>query len=238
MASLVNPYFKKGVASEQNMLQGLWTEAIQVQGHTFYYLPRKLQKKDNLFGEDVLSAFEVAMPIEMYIDNFQNWEGDQEIISKFGLEIRKQMILSVSVARWETEVSNIASTMWVSSRPQEGDLVYDPMTRALLEIKQADHDDEFYQLHKNYRYQLTCELFRYGQETITTGIADIDVTSELNLLNHQLMNEDTTNLLFEDGYTIINDIEEDAVNERADNTSTFTDESVLIDFNIDNPFGE
>ena len=238
MVSLVNPYFKKGVASEQNLVQGLWTECIAIKGHTFYYLPRKLQKKDNLFGEDVLSAFEIAMPIEMYIDNFQNWEGDQEIISKFGLEIRKQMVLSVSVTRWNTEVTNIASTMWVSSRPQEGDLIYDPMTRALMEIKQADHDDEFYQLNQNYRYQLTCELFRYGQETITTGIADIDVTSELNLLNHQLLNEDTTNLLFEDGFTIINDIDEAVVNERADNTSTFTDESVLIDFSVSNPFGE
>lgn len=238
MTSLVNSYFKKGVATEQDMVQKLWTEVIQIQGHTFYYLPRKLQKRDNLFGEDVLSAFEVALPIEMYIDNFNNWEGDQEIISKFGLEIRKQMVLSVSVTRWATEVAKIASNMWVTSRPQEGDLIYDPMTRALMEIKQADHDDEFYQLNKNYRYQLTCELFRYGQETITTGIADIDVTSSLDLLNYQLLLEDGGNLLFEDGFTIINDINEESLNPRSDNTFEFGEEAVFIDFNVNNPFGE
>lgn len=239
MTSLVNSYFKKGVVSEQNMVQKLWNEAIQIQGHTFYYLPRKLQKKDNLFGEDVLSAFEVALPIEMYIDNFNNWEGDQEIISKFGLEIRKQMVLSVSRERWATEVAKISSNMWVSTRPQEGDLIYDPMTRALLEIKQSDHDDEFYQLHKNYRYQLTCELFRYSQESITTGIADIDVASSIDFMNYQLLNEDGTLMLLEEGYSIINDIgEEEPLNPRSDNTFDFAKESVFIDFNVDNPFLE
>jgi len=237
MTSLVNAYFKKGVASEQNMVQGFWNESIQVLGHTFYYLPRKLQKKDNLFGEDVLSAFEVALPIEMYIDNFNNWQGDQEIISKFGLEIRKQMVLSVSVTRWETEVAKIAANMWVTSRPQEGDLIYDPMTRALMEIKQADHDDEFYQLNKNYRYQLTCELFRYSQESITTGITDIDVAAPLDLMNYQMLQEDGSLVLLETGGSLINDDLEEA-NPRKDNTFDFGRESVFIDFDVTNPFLE
>jgi len=236
MTSLVNAYFKKGVTSEQNMVQGFWNESIQVLGHTFYYLPRKLQKKDNLFGEDVLSAFEIALPIEMYIDNFNNWQGDQEIISKFGLEIRKQMVLSVSVTRWKTEVAKIAANMWVTSRPQEGDLIYDPMTRALLEIKQADHDDEFYQLHRNYRYQLTCELFRYSQEDISTGIADIDVSAPLDLMNYQMLQENGSLVLLEDGGSLINDDLED--NPRKDNTFDFGRESVFIDFDVTNPFLE
>lgn len=238
MTSLVNKYFLKGVASEQNMVQGLWTEAIQVQGHTFYYLPRTLKKKDIIFGEDVLSSFDYALPIEMYIDNFNNWQGDQEIISKFGLEIRKQMVLSVSASRWATEVTKISSSMWVASRPQEGDLIYDPMTRALLEIKFTDHDDEFYQLNKNYRYQMTCELFRYGQETIATGIADIDVVSDIDMMNFQLLNEDGTLLLQENGSSILNDTDTTSINERKDNSSEFKQESIFIDFNINNPFLE
>lgn len=239
MTSLANKYFKKGVTTEQSILQGLMTESIQIQGHTFYYLPRKLQKKDNLFGEDVLSSFEVALPIEMYIENFNQWEGDQEIISKFGLEIRKQMVLSVSRSRWATEVKKIAAGMWVSSRPQEGDLIYEPVTRALLEIKQSDHDHDFYQLQGLYRYQLTCELFRYGQETITTGMVDVDVMPSNNLLDYQLLNEDGSVMLFEDGSSIIND--ETATvsdNPRKNNTFEFSQESALIDFDIRNPFGE
>jgi len=238
MTSLVNKYFKKGVTSEQKIVQDLYSESIQVQGHTFYYLPRKLQKKDNIFGEDVLSSFEVALPIEMYIENYGGWQGDQEIISKFGLEIRKQMVLSVSVARWKTEVAKIAANMWVSSRPQEGDLVYEPVSGALLEIKNADHDTEFWALQKNYRYELTCELFRYSQETIAVGVPAIDVTSELDLLNYQLYNEDGTYILLESGGTIINDISSETTNERKDNTFEFSEEAIFIDFQVNNPFLE
>lgn len=237
MTSLANKYFVKGVKSEQNLLQSLTTEAIQVLGHTFYYLPRQLQKVDNIFGEDVLSFFDTSLPIEMYIENYNQWEGDQEIISKFGLEIRKQMVLMLSRSRWDTEVKKISNKMWVTSRPQEGDLLYEPMSKAILEIKFVDHDDAFYQLSRNYRYKLTCELFRYNQEPIITGDAAIDVTAALDLMNFQLRNEDGTSLLQENGYTIINDVS-DNNNDRKDNTVDFKQEAIFIDFNVNNPFGE
>lgn len=237
MASLSNTYFKKGVISEQDLLQGFTSETIQIYGHTMYYLPRKLQKVDNIFGEDVLSSFETALPIEMYIENFDQWQGNQELISKFGLEIQKQMILMMSVSRWKTEVKKIQSGMWVSSRPQEGDLIYEPMTKALMEIKFVDHDDMFYQLSKNYRYRITCELFRYNQDTINTGVAEIDVTADLDLMNFQMTNEDASLILQEDGSSLIQNIT-DGTNERQDNTDEFSKSSPLIDFTAENPFGE
>lgn len=237
MTSLANKYFAKGVASEQNLLQNITTEAIQILGHTMYYLPRQLNKLDNIFGEDVLSSFDIALPIEVFISNFNQWEGNQELISKFGLEIQKQMILTMSRDRWECESKKIKDKMWVFSRPQEGDLIYEPMTKALMEIKFVDHDDAFYQLSKNYRYKLTCELFRYNQEAITTGNLDIDMFSSIDILNNQLLNEDGTLLLNEDGSSIINNTD-DGDNERKDNTDSFTSESILIDFSADNPFNE
>lgn len=174
MTSLVNRYFQKGVPTEQALVQKLFTEAIQVMGRSMYYLPRTLGDLDLVFGEDILSAFKTALPIEMYIESFDGWVGQQEFIAKFGLEIRKQMIITVAKDRWETEVKKISSSMWKTQRPQEGDLIYEPTTKKLLEIKFVDHDDTFYQLDKYYRYKMTCELFQYNKEPITTGIAAID----------------------------------------------------------------
>jgi hypothetical protein len=237
MASLENKYFKKGVTSEQNLLQGLTTECIQIHGMTMYYLPRKLNKLDNIFGEDTLSSFEVSLPIEIYIENFNQFDGNQEFISKFGLELQKQMVLLMSVDRWKTEVKKIKDNMWVTSRPQEGDLIYVPLTRSLLEIKFVDHDDVFWQLNMNYRYKLVCELFRYNQETINTGIPEIDVTAPLDLLNFQINDEDGDHILQENGSSLIQNDTEDG-NQRKDNSDKFTKEAFNLEFDINNPFGD
>lgn len=222
MASLANPYFPKGNPSEQAIYQGLTTEAIQVVGHTMYYLPRKLQRLDIIFGEDVLSKFDLAIPLEMYISNFQMWEGNQELISKFGLEIQRQVRLVISRERWETEIEPYKNDVWVSARPQEGDLIFEPMSKSLLEIKFADHDEEFWQLAQNYKYTLTCELFRYNNDKISTGVPVID---------------ELTMGMTEDINGVIHNIPENN-NIRQDNAQQFTNESTILEFNINNPFGD
>jgi len=238
MASLANPYFPKGVASEQNLIQGLISESIQILGHTVYYIPRKLQRLDHLFGEDLLSQFVSALPIEMYIENYDKWLGEEELISKFGLEIRKQFILSISRARWETEVVNIASDMWVTARPQEGDLVYEPITKMLLEIKFVEQDSPLYQLSKRYQYKLTCEMFQYNRgETIATGIDEIDKGILSQLSNYQLLTQASEMIELEQGGYLNFDDNDN----RADlfgNENDLTSEGVTIDWNVDNPFGD
>lgn len=175
MASLVNPYFNKTPTNEQSLVQSLVDESIQVMGVTTYYMPRVLQNLDLVFGEDPASKFTRVMPIEMYIESPAGWEGQSEILSKFGLEIRNQLTLMVSVDRWNAEVQTIEDAMWVGDRPQEGDLIYDTITKRILEVKFVDQDSQWYQLGKMaYAYVMKCEFFQFGHEEFATGIQDID----------------------------------------------------------------
>ena len=233
MTTLANKYFKKGVSTEQTLIQGLIDESIQVNGNTFYYLPRTLQKLDLVFGEDVLSKFEAALPIEMYLENVTGFENQQELLSRFGLEIRKNVTLIISRTRWTTEVKKIASKMWVTSRPQEGDLVYDPVSKMIFEIKFVDQDDIFLQNNKYYTYTLKCEMFQFNNEQFSTGIAAVDDIPSTNLFNNQITQEDGFLLLQEDGSSLFFDTVTD---EDYDTTIPFKQETKIFEFDAQNPF--
>ena len=130
------------------------------------YLPRTVNNKDELFGEDTISSFEDSFFIEMYIASVDGFGGDGDFISKFGLEIRDTVELIVAKKRFQYE-----SDM---DRPREGDLIYLPLTRGLFEIKFVEHENPFYQVGKLYTYKLSCELFQYSQEDIDTDQSVID----------------------------------------------------------------
>ena len=181
MASLINKFFHQAPGNEQSVLNSLKSEAIKVAGRTYYYLPRTVMKQDLILGEDVLSKFESAIPIEMYMADNEGFAGDREMFSKFGLEIRNSYKLIISVERWEREIKPSVTAAFAPNRPQEGDLIYDPLTMFLMEIKFVDHDADFFQVGKNYLYHLSCEAFQYSSEDIATGIADIDLFDENSL---------------------------------------------------------
>lgn len=220
MTSLVNPYFTKNSALEQTLFNRLRVESIKIVGRTYYYLPRNLQTADLILGEDVISKFSLAIPIEMYMENPTGFGGDREIFSKFGLQIQNQYKLTVAQSRWETEVksqfdgSNTnGEAAFVKAnyvRPHEGDLIYDPMTKFLMEITFVDHDEEYYQVGKNYTYSLTCEAFKYSSEDFSTGVTEID---SINLLSDDLLGEQ---LLSEDGFKLLNE---------------YCDESIILESN-------
>ena len=240
MSSLVNRYFTKRPANEQSLVQGLWTESIQIHGDTVYYLPRQLQDLDLIFGEDPRSKFTISLPIEMYIESSSGFEGQSELISKFGLEIRNQLTFAVSVSRWATEVNKIKSSMWVSSRPQEGDLIYDTATSKLYEIKFVDQDDHFYQLGKmTYAYKLKCEMFQYNNENIVSGVSLLDnavLGATRNMLDLQVLKEDGGLVLLENGTTLFLNVP--PTNSTYDTTTSFKEKATILEFDFKNPFGE
>jgi hypothetical protein len=214
MASLVNKYFHGSKTTEQNIIDGFVKESIQILGNTYYYIPRDMQIENLILGEDVISKFSSAIPIEMYLADAQGFQGDKEMFSKFGLEIRNSYKLVVHKGRWEKEVKNLFSSAAAPFiienylRPREGDLIYDPLTKFLLEIKFVDHDVEFFALGRNYQYYLSCEAFQYNNEEIATGITDIDVfeTNSTDELLNQIMMEDGSFIVFEQsGYAIQED---------------------------------
>jgi hypothetical protein len=175
---------------------------------------------DPVLGEDIISKFPLAIQLEMYMEDVMGFQGEKELYSKFGLEINSSYTLVVSQSRWEKEVKTQFDgdalngeadfDVLVNLRPQEGDLIYDPLTKFLMEVKFVDHDQEFYQIGKNYLYKLSCEAFQYSSEEITTGIPELDALADLNtfdLLDNQMMMEDGFFLLQENGKTFLMDNE-------------------------------
>ena len=167
-----NVYFDTGTTSEQRLYEDLIIEQLKIYGQDVFYLPRKIANKDTIFGEDPASSFDDSYIIEMYVDNVDGYMGEQEIIKKFGLELRDDIVFTLSKARWETLVKNNSDL--TAERPQEGDLVYFPTTNAFFEIQFVEHEQPFYQQSNLPTYKLSCTRFEYSSERLDTGIAAID----------------------------------------------------------------
>ena len=174
---MLNPYFQQGARSEQNLVQDLINEQLRMYGVEIYYLPRKYMTENTVIREVIESKFDDAYPLEAYIDNYDGYAENPVLLSKFGIEAQNEITLVVSRERWETYIQPLMeneSNVKLTSRPKEGDIVYFPLGDRLFEIKYVEHEKPFYQLQKNYTYTLRCELFRYEDEVIDTGVAEID----------------------------------------------------------------
>lgn len=168
-----NVYFSHAVHSEQNLYEDLVIESLKIYGHDIYYMPRHMVSRDMILNEDIESKFDEAYMIEMYLENIDGFDGDGTLFTKFGLQIRDQATFVVSKRQWEKLVG-IWNNEIVEGRPNEGDLLYFPITKSFFEIKFVEHKSPFYQLSKVPVYKLQCELFEYSDEEITTGIEEID----------------------------------------------------------------
>jgi len=165
-----NPYFKD-YTGEQNVTEDITIETIQTMGRDMVYIPRNRISKDDLFGEDISTKFDSGYSLEMYVQTVDGFEGEGDVISQYGLQIKDRIELIVSRKRFEEEVKVFTG----QDRPNEGDLIFFPLSKTLFEVNFVEHENPFYQLGKLYTYRLSCEIFTYdaGQE-IDTGIADVD----------------------------------------------------------------
>lgn len=166
-------YFSYGNRSEQNLYEDLVVESLRIYGQDVYYLPRKIVNYDELMGEDIASNFDDVYQVEMYLENVEGFEGDQNIFSKFGIEIRDQATLVVAKKTWERQVGRWDNSVQLD-RPAEGDLIYVPLTGAIFEIRFVEHELPFYQIAKLPVYKLTIEKFEYTNEEFKTGVDEID----------------------------------------------------------------
>lgn len=177
-----NVYFSHGTKNEQYLLEDLIIESISIWGSDFYYIPRVLIGKDQILGEDRLSKFKDAYPIEMYLETVDGFEGQGAFIQKFGLMMEQSATLTVARRRWDQLIGQYGQSQ-LPNRPAEGDLLYFPLTKGLFEIKFVQHQDPFYQIGKLSVYKLSVELFQYSSEKIETGIEDIDAFESLKTLD-------------------------------------------------------
>ena len=178
---MLNPYFLQGSSQEQNLVQSLINEQLRMYGVDVHYLPRKYVNEKTIIREVSQSKFDDAYPIEAYVDSFDGYGDNPTLLSKFGIQATNEITLIISKERFESYISPLIkneTNIKLSSRPKEGDLIYFPLGDRLFEIKYVEHEKPFYQLQKNYVYELKCELFRYEGEVIDTGIDEIDDTLE------------------------------------------------------------
>jgi hypothetical protein len=172
----LNPYFTQGTRGEQGLIQDLINEQLRMYGVEIYYIPRKYITQNTVIKEVIQSKFDDAYPIEAYIKS-EGYEGAGSILSKFGIMEQDDVTLIISRERWENYIQPLIKNeqnIKLSKRPKEGDLIYFPLDDRLYEIKYVDYANPFYQLQKLYTYEMRCELFRYEDEVIDTGINDID----------------------------------------------------------------
>lgn len=167
-----NPYFKYGTIPEQRLYDNLVRESIEIYGLNCYYLPRKLITYDKLFGEDINSQFGESYIIDMYLESYQNFEGQGDLFTKFGVQINDQALFTVSRTKWEQIVSD-SSNLISNKRPNEGDLIYYPLGKKLFQINFVEHEAPFWQLGDVQMYKLRCELFTYTQEKFDTSINEL-----------------------------------------------------------------
>ena len=170
-------YFSRGTQSEQWLYEDLLIEAIQIRGHEVFYLPRTLVNEDDLFGEDTLSKFNDAYSIEMWMENNEGFDGDKEILTRFGLEVRNEVTFVIARRRWEDTIS-LDENLIVNTRPNEGDLIWHPTIKQMYEISFVDHDDPFYEIKNLPVYKLYCRTYEYSQERFDTDITAIDTIED------------------------------------------------------------
>ena len=168
-----NVYFSQGTTPEKRLYEDITIEALKIYGHDVYYIPRTIVNTDAIFNEDALSKFGEAFQIEMYVENTDGFEGDGDLLSKFGVEVRDSMTLVLATRRWEELIGRFQPTP--ESRPQEGDLIYFPLVKGLFQITFVEDETPFYQIANLPTFKLTCELFEYGNEALDTGIDAVDV---------------------------------------------------------------
>ena len=179
----LNPFFLQGSQSEQRLVQDLINEQLMIYGVEVTYIPRKMVNRSTVIEEVTASKFDDNFLLEAYVNTYEGYGGQGDIMTKFGVSLRDELTLTISKERFEDFISAFLEVLPddevdVYTRPREGDLIYFPLGSRLFEVKFVEHEEPFYQLGKNYVYQLKCELFEYEDEDIDTSIDEIDKTVE------------------------------------------------------------
>ena len=225
-------------SQEQSLLENLIIESIKIYGEDMYYIPRKLNNYDEIYGADDQSSYDNAYMIEMYIKSIDGFTGDGSFMSKFGLEIRDRVVFSMAQKIFNEEVGTFTSQL----RPNEGDLIYFPLNKKCFQIKFVQKYEMFYQLGALQTWEVTCELFEYSGETMNTGIPEIDILQkkfDTNLYNWALKDESGFILLDEEGNIFV--LEGSGLEDlipAAQNDEIQAESDLFVDFTSQDPFSE
>ncbi|MGZ4850600.1 MAG: hypothetical protein ACXV2C_04390 [Candidatus Bathyarchaeia archaeon] len=234
-----NPFFNNFSSfQEQQLLENLIVESHSIYAPQMYYLPRTLINLDQIYTADDQSQYNYAILMPIYIENFDRFQGDGNFMSKFNLEIKNQIQLSVAMRTFTEEVKPYSQQV----RPNEGDLIFFPQNQHCFIIRYVEKFEMFYPLGKLYVWQMTCELFDYSNEQINTGIDMIDNlqrTLSTNVIDYAILTEDGFYLTDEnDNFIVMEQYELDTILGTGTNEDFEKEADQFIDFSIQDPFSE
>ena len=235
-----NFYFNNfGASNEQGLIEDLIIESIRMYGLDMYYIPRTKNNVSDVFNDVQYSTYNNPVFVEMYIQNVDGFQGDGEFLSKFGVEVRDQITFTISQRVFNQEVGIYTN----ETRPNEGDIIWFPLTASLYQIKYVNKKAIFYQLGALQTYDIVCELYEGNSDIFNTGIAEID--DKYNALS---LVDDSYAILMEDGAVLMTEYNEKVLNEnysidtidvQADNdVYDLTTNIDFIDFTEIDPFSE
>ena len=234
-------------SQEQDLIEDLIIESINIYGIDAYYLPKTYGDYDFLYGEDDLGTFKEFYTVPMYINTVEGFGGEGDFLSKFGVEQRDTMTMSVARRSFEEDVGG--DHLAKLSRPREGDLIWFPLNKKLYSISFVEHEPVFYQMGALQFYELRLEMFEYSNERFNTGIGEIDKLEENRSMDMFLKSQllmDTTDRIplpihIETGDRVLLDgITENDQDVITDSENTFleTQADNFIDFSDADPFSE
>ena len=234
-----NFFFNNFAASgEQQLIESLVVESIKIYGHDSYYLPRTMVNTDHILGEDSYSQFNSFHLTDLYIKNVEGFQGQGDFLSKFNLEIRDQVTLTMARKTFGEDVGAFSGR----DRPLEGDIIFLPLNNKFFEIKFVEHEAIFYQLGSLQTYDLVCELFEFSNEQFNTGLDFIDANYDsrsTDLSDYNILFEDGTFMLTEDGFEmILDDFYLDRIDPTSDNLQFQDEGDTILDFTEIDPFSE
>jgi hypothetical protein len=226
-------------SQEQLLIEDLVIESIKIYGLDCWYIPRVLVNKDNIYGEDSLSEFKKSYMVEMYVKNVEGFAGEGDFLSKFNVEIRDQITLTIARRTFENEVQSFQLDY---SRPREGDLIFLPLNNKVFQVKFVEHEPVFYQMGSLQMYDLKCELFEYSNERMNTGIKIIDQLENTysDAMNaFAILTESGLEITMEEGYSLVNEEYNLEVQDvLSDNFDIQTESDEFLDFTEADPFSE
>ena len=216
-----NPTFSQKVKTEQNLYEDIIIESMKIYGQDVYYLPRTIVNENTILGEDVASSFTSSYKIEMYLENTEAFDGEGDLFTKFGVEIRDEATFIVARKRWSQVIASGSNVITVL-RPKEGDLIWLSLSNKLFEIMHVEHESPFYQLSNLPTYKMRCQLFEYSGEDLDTGIADVNsIQSDFGYRVSLTMDSDGMPRVANDGTTVSGFIIGENI------TQTFTSGTIL-----------
>ena len=233
-------------SQEQDLIEDLIIESINIYGIDAYYLPKTYGDYDFLYGEDDLGTFKEFYTVPMYINTVEGFGGEGDFLSKFGVEQRDTMTMSVARRTFEQDVGR--EDLANIERPREGDVIFFPLNKKLYTVNFVEHEPVFYQMGALQFYELRLEMFEYSNERLSTGIHEIDkleATRSMDIhMKSMLVMEtgdpplpihiETGHRIMLDGFT---ELDQDDVTD-SENTFFETGADNFIDFSEADPFSE